>query len=89
MSGAHRDDAVVLLRIEGIEPQPVPVGGILEIADGPAFLEPLIDEREQSGARRARCVDLARESRVDLGLLRLRMAAVVPALRLNVTDSAR
>ena len=86
---AHRDDAIVLLSVERIEPEAVALDGNLEIDDGPVLLEPFVYQGEQSGARGACLVDLARQPGVDLGLFLLGVSTVAPSLRLDMRDSPR
>jgi len=86
-TGPHRDDAVVLLGVEWVEPEPIAFGWMLEVDHRPVLLEPFVDEREESRPRGARGVDVARQPRVDLGLLLLGVATVVPALWLQVRDT--
>src|SRR4029079_15893202 len=74
----HRDDTVVLLGVEWVQPEPIAPGWALEADHRPVFLEPLVDQREESRACGAGGVDVARQSGVDLGLLLLGVATVAP-----------
>src|SRR3954466_7424360 len=46
----HRDDTVILLGVERVEPEPLPIGRIFELDHRPVLLEPLVDQREESRA---------------------------------------
>src|SRR2546423_3645405 len=66
---AHSHDAVILLSIEGIEPHSLAIGGDLEFDDCPILLEPFIDQGEQPGASRSRCVDVASQPGINACLI--------------------
>src|SRR5207248_1601311 len=88
-AGAHRDYAVILLSIKRVEPELLAIERSLKIDHDPVFLEPFVDQLEQSGARGARFVDVTGQARVDRGLLLFGQTAVIPSLRLEMPDAAR